>query len=343
MQITAFLSSHLLLHKYIALKGIGTFSLKHFNGFHENETNTLYPPTVHIIFDEVDVFDTNLAKCISTQKNISTSDAQVELENWLNNIKTNLAHGNNFTLGKLGSLKMQNQKIQFTSFNDAYFNQANFGFKPQNDIVLNDEVFLPFVEEELKVAEQNLLPVTAHIESEQKPIIELQNSFEERIVTTISAPETEPTPQKNIPATKPPKHKTDWFWIIAIFIVCLTGTMVCATFIYFPPFKPVLQDTNTKSHKKTIDSLAAIQTLPDTTITYNIIVAENLTPLKAQKQLLKLKAIGIYGSLLTNDSTIIVQISAATFLQPDSAQTKLKQIQSKYYPKAYLKIIKSIN
>ena len=89
--------------------------------------------------------------------------------------------------------------------------------------------------------------------------------------------------------------------------------------------------------------MAAIQNKPDTTLTYEIIVAENLTPLKAQKQLLKLKALGIYGHLITIDSNIIVQISVAKFLQLDSAQAKLKQIQQKYYSKAYLKTTTDIN
>ncbi len=353
MHIPTILTSYLRTHQKIGLTGIGEFSLKKINGFYETQTNTLYPPATHILFEEVEVLDFDFANYISTQQNIAITEAQLQLDSWLLNIKAELISGNTYLLEKIGSLKLNHQKIQFTSFNDAYFNQASFGFKPQQNVVLNANSAIS--EGKLSPEIKDANPEEYVLEIKKEIIVDLKNELEfegkilpkkevesSKILPISKVPQPE-TSNMNTPP-KPPKQKIDWFWIIAIILVCLTGAIVCATFIYFPPFNSVeTTETPIKLANAKADSLAAIQNKPDTTLTYEIIVAENLTPLKAQKQLLKLKSVGIYGHLITNDSNIIVQISVAKFLQLDSAQAKLKQIQQKYYPKAYLKTTTDIN
>lgn len=353
MKISHLLAPYLQLNKKIGLTGIGTLSLKHFNGFLETETNMLYPARVHLIFEETEILNTNFASYISISQKITITEAQLQLSNWLLNIKAELINGNSYLLEKIGLLKLENQKIQFTSFEDAYFNQASFGFKPQLNIVLNDINF----NDEDYINSDNNFEKTQEIEiNKEENVVELSiNKIEAEPLPlpypTITSPIKAPnitvskaeTPNEVI-ITNAPKQKTDWFWIIAIILVCLTGAIVCATFIYFPPFKPKeITEVPLKLDKTKADSLADITTQPDTTVTYEIIVAENLTPVKAQKQLLKLKAMGIYGHLITNDSNMIVQVSVERFLHIDSAQAKLKQIQQKYYPKAYLKTTTEIN
>lgn len=349
MQIASSVASYLLLHQKMGLSSIGTLILKKFRGFLETETKTLYPPMVHVIFEETETLDTNFAQYISAQHHINLQQAQLQLDSWLLNIKAELINGNIFIIENIGSFKLQNQKIQFTSFEDDYFNQASFGLKPQQNIILLDEALLNESIEEQIIIPQNLEPkIETEVEILKETAAELK--VEAEILTTqmvnkpIEAPILKaPKPElnkTNIPQNTP-KQKKDWFWIIAIILVCLTGAIVCATFVFFPPFKAIEIPLEFDDNKT--DTLAAVTKQPDTTITYEIIVAENLTPLKAQKQLLKLKAMGIYGHLITNDSNIILQISVAKFLQLDSAQTKLKQIQNSYYPKAYLKTTTEIN
>lgn len=341
MQITDYLSSYLLLNLKVGLKGLCTITLKSFNGFHESETNTLYPPAVHLIFEENYDLDSDFVKYISAQENINITEANLKLDNWLQNIKSELASGNTYLLKNIGSLTSQNQKIQFTSFESAYFNRVNFGLMPQQNIILENTAFLNIIEEEVKNSQENLHSKIELIKLEVEALSTTESIVEQ--IITPNLPKVQPQIITPIPPQTPkvPKQKKDWFWVIAIIIVCLTGILVCATFIYFPPFKALEVIENPL--KKTDNSLTITQNKPDTTQTYELIVGENLTPLKAQKQLLNLKAAGIYGHLLTNDSNIIVQISVATFLHLDSAQAKLKQIQNKYYPKAYLKTITPTN
>lgn len=326
MQITLYIAPYLLLHQKVGIANLGVFSSKKINGFLETETNILYPPAVHIFFTEAEVLDNDFAQYISIQNNVDLTEAQLQLNNWVQNIKTELANNNTVLIEKIGSLKSQNHQIQFTSLEDAYFNQANFGFKPQQNIDLNsDNSFLNSVEEE---------------EVEEIPLPPFKAAALQQTIASPNQPQTStPTTQPN-----PPKQQIDWFWIVAIILVCFTGAMVCATFIYFPPFKTVeVLEIPLKLDDEKADSLDALQNQPDTTQAYEIIVAENLTTINAQKQLLKLKGLGIYGHLITNDSNMIVQISVAKFLQIDLAQAKLKQIQKNYYPKAYLKTTTDIN
>ncbi|TAH01648.1 MAG: hypothetical protein EAZ15_06970 [Sphingobacteriales bacterium] len=351
MQIASSVASYLLLHQKMGLSSIGTLILKKFRGFLETETKTLYPPMVHVIFEETETLDTNFAQYISAQHLINLQQAQLQLDSWLLNIKAELINGNTFIIENIGSFKLQNQKIQFTSFDDDYFNQASFGLKPLQNIILLDDALLNESTEEQIIIQQNLEPkieteleveilretaAELKVEAEITPTQMVNKPIDEPILKT-----PKPEPNKINTPQNTPKQKKDWFWIIAIILVCLTGAIVCATFVFFPPFKAIeipLKFDNTET-----DTAAAVTNQPDTTITYEIIVAENLTPLKAQKQLLKLKAMGIYGHLITNDSNIILQISVAKFLQLDSAQTKLKQIQNSNYPKAYLKTTTEIN
>lgn len=343
MQITAYLPIYLLERQKVALEGIGTISLKYFNGFYETETNTLYPPAVHLIFDENVTLNDDFANHISNKLNIEITQAKLQLNDWLQHIKAELNNGNQYILPKIGYLLTKNKKITFESFNDAYFNQSNFGLKPLPNIVLNDDSFSETNKSDLEnEVPQPLINVLEPVKVAENLGNILENNYQTDNANTYlqTSPQTAKA-QNTLP--KKPKQKIDWFWVMAIFIVLLTGLVVCATLIYFPPFKPSDVETSIIQNPSKIDSLANKQTLPDTTLIYHIIVADNLTPLKAQKKLVKLKANGILGTLLTNDSTIYVQLSVGSFLNPDSAQVKLKQTQNKYYPNAYLKTIISVN
>jgi nucleoid DNA-binding protein len=326
MQIVTYLSHYLMQHQKLVLPGFGIFSVVKQGGYLQAETNVIYPPTIKIEFCCTETLNNDLANYIATQTGLEATQAQNAITQLIHTITKELDNGKTFLLHRIGVIALNNCKIELiTPFNELY-NQVYFGLKP---IKITANISFPTIENDVNYTPLQATPITP-----EAPLAVTYSLANQAMQTAI------------ISDTKPKPTGIPLFWWAAMVLVILTIAAVGATFYCYPPFVNQAPTHTLKSLRKPIKKIKQVFVSPqviDTSMCFELVIAENLTSKQAEKKIFEFKNKGIQAHLINDSATATIQISAAKFFNLDSAQAHLKQLQQKKYPKAYLKTIATKN
>ena len=322
MQLIPHISQYLKLHKKVALVGLGIFYLKRINGFLDEDSQTLYPPSIKVKFDEKEILDSDFAQYVSNQSQIELEKIIYHLEKLVRDIKKEVESGSAYILENIGSLELNRGNIKLIKPDNTIYNQAFFGLKPQTYTSNKDEHFIqPTIEKELELS--------GKVEQPQQDF-SASHTLTEEGLNSSSLTESE----------IPPSRKFTWLWVSIIVLIAVA--ILCAIGYYFYPFN--LAQLKKAPVKKVVPIVYKVELpqKPDSVIHHEVIIAENLSAINADKLIAKLKIKGIDAHIIVDSLKSYVKISAAQFTDLDSAEAKLKNIQKQYYPNAYLQSTKSI-
>jgi nucleoid DNA-binding protein len=321
MHIIPYISQYLQLHKKVAIPGLGVFYLKRVNGFLDEHNHTLYPPSVKLKFEDSEVSENEFAYYISNQTQIDLDKVIYHIEKLLREIKRKVERGSVFLIENIGSLELNRGKIKLVNSENSTFNEDFFGLK--------SHIYKPFSDGNLITSSNEKFVIELPVVTEEKnQNFSATYSLAEQALNSSSSPE------------KPKTRNYTWIWILSVFLIF--ATILGAIVYSFSSLKNIEGNkTPVKKVAKVIHK-TAVPVKIDSVSHHEIIIAENLTATKADKIIKKLKTKGIEAHLLIDSLKSVIQISAAQFTDLDSAEANLKIIQQKFYPKAYLKTIKSI-
>ncbi len=326
MEISPFIIQYLDLYNKAIVSDLGVFNLKRINGFYETESQQLYPPSNIVKFVETETKNDELAIFISKQLNIDLEKAIYYIEKFVRDIRKSLNNQGFYTLNEVGKLNLMNDKIKFEHVESVMLSKNYFGLKPISFNIKSDE------SEEFI---QEIVPAT------------LNYSLAEQAIKSVKVEDNTILDSKGI-----------WFKRSVLFVLIVLS--IVFSFYFFYPLKPysspliqakkiipeINDDTTINISVDNLEesSKANIVLGADTTFYYEIIVIENLKNAKAQRIIKKLIIKGLSETHYINQKdTSYKKISVKKFNNLDSAKKNLSIIQQKFYPKAYIETIKSIN
>ena len=114
MDINTIIQDLLIKNNKVVIPGLGTFSLKYTPAEVYQYSHRVTPPSYQLIFSEnIDFSDNSLVNAYAKEFKESPDGAKNEINNWVGNINSTLNKGVPFQMEELGTLKKENNKINF--------------------------------------------------------------------------------------------------------------------------------------------------------------------------------------------------------------------------------------
>ncbi|MBN1116761.1 MAG: SPOR domain-containing protein [Bacteroidales bacterium] len=132
IDLSPYIKDLIIQHECIILPEFGGFETHYMPACYNSDSKTLLPPSKKIVFKaEYQKGGEVIKQYISTKLNISEEKAGIELETYIEDLKTRLRNGEQILLKGLGIFKPTQTGIpDFESFNEENYLAESFGLEP---------------------------------------------------------------------------------------------------------------------------------------------------------------------------------------------------------------------
>lgn len=134
MDISNFLIKLLFQQEKVAIEGFGVFSKKEQTAYIHPVTSTFSPSQFEIKFEQdATCVDNGLNNAIASELHISSEESKFKIQNWLDEVKSDLKAGKKFTIKNLGHLVPHHGNTVLFEVDLSFnFNADSFGLKTFN-------------------------------------------------------------------------------------------------------------------------------------------------------------------------------------------------------------------
>jgi hypothetical protein len=224
MDLAVYISELLGLEGEVNLPGIGCFTQVRINGYYNDQENKFYPPGHEVSFDPKFKEDENLAKFISTKKNISLASSKYFIDKYAAGLKQQLTSRNPEIAG-LGYLYINGAVVAFKADTSKSNDPSFYGFQPLD---IPAPVMKPFVEQEVKAEEE--IPSKP---IEEVPVKPIEEKIPVREPTVIEKTEEEQEAEEEY-VYEEPRSTRGSLWITLLLIVIIVLLSVMGLYKYKP-------------------------------------------------------------------------------------------------------------
>ena len=273
MHLIPHIYQYLQLHKKVAISGLGVFYLKRVNSFLDEDSKTVFPPSLKVKFDDTEVSNNDFAQHISNQSQIELEKVIYYVEKLVRDIRKVVESGSVYILENIGSLELNRGGIRLINADSTIYNQDFYGLKPQtySSIKLESSI-QPLIIEEIEVASEveqsdqdfstplSIQPLiveeiefASEVEQSQQDIsttISTQPSIEEEIIGDVEQlqqdfPTSYTLAEQALNASYvhesevQPKRKFSWLWISIMVLIAVAILGAIGYYFYALNSSPV--------------------------------------------------------------------------------------------------------
>ena len=252
MDLAVYISELLGLEGEVNLPGIGCFTQVRINGYYNDQENKFYPPGHEVSFDPKFKEDENLAKFISTKKNISLASSKYFIDKYATGLKQQLTSRNPEIAG-LGYLYINGAVVAFKADTSKSSDPSFYGFQPLD---IPAPVAKPIAEQEVKTEEE--IP-------EEVPVKPIEEKIPVQEPTIIEKTEQEQeTEEEYVYQERRSARGSLWVTLLLILIIVLLSVM--GLYKYKPEWFNLQEKPQTYVVVKSSDTAASATTDTSKTI-----------------------------------------------------------------------------
>jgi cell division protein FtsN len=256
MDLAVYISELLGLEGEVNLPGIGCFTQVRINGYYNDQENKFYPPGHEVSFDPKFKEDENLAKFISTKKNISLASSKYFIDKYATGLKQQLTSRNPEIAG-LGYLYINGAVVAFKADTSKSSDPSFYGFQPLD---IPAPVTKPVAEQKVKADEEiTSTPI------EEVPVRPLEEKIPAHEPTIIEKTEEEQETEEEY-VYEEPRSTRGSLWVTLLLILIIVLLSVMGLYKYKPEWFNLQEKPQTYVVVKSSDTAASATTDTSKTI-----------------------------------------------------------------------------
>lgn len=134
MDIGFYIADLLKRHDEVSLPGLGTFTRSRIPGFYDQYSNSFYPPSFQVSFDNNDLDRDSVTGYISEQKKLSQPSSEYFVKKFTTSIFELLQTSGIAEIKPIGILRQKDQQLVFESSGSFDIGGKFYGLKPVREI-----------------------------------------------------------------------------------------------------------------------------------------------------------------------------------------------------------------